>query len=69
MIEEDLIPIILEVIDAIREAYSPFVLSGGTSQPTDTLVTKVLLERLALFRLAIDILSMDSRAPASAIRT
>jgi hypothetical protein len=44
--DRDLIPIVLELIDAIREAYSPFVLSGETSQPTDTLVTKVLLGTL-----------------------
>jgi hypothetical protein len=41
--DEKLTPIILEVIDAIREAYRPFVPVAETGQPTDTLVTKIIL--------------------------
>ena len=39
-----LIPIILEVIDSIRNVYQPFALEvGGGRQVTDTLITKILL--------------------------
>jgi hypothetical protein len=41
--DEVLVPVILDVVEAVREAYAPFVPQGETSQPTDTLVTKVLL--------------------------
>ena len=38
-----LIPNVLELVMAVREAYLPFVPKGGTTQPTDTLLTKVVL--------------------------
>ena len=38
-----LIPQIQELIVAIREAYRPFVATTGSGQPTDTLVTKIIL--------------------------
>ena len=39
----DLVPIILEAITAVREAYRPFAPPSETRQASDTLVTKVLL--------------------------
>ena len=38
-----LVPIILDLIDAIREAYRPFAPSAESRQASDTLVTKVIL--------------------------
>jgi len=41
--DDGMIPAILEVIDGIREAYRPFAPIADSRQPTDTLVTKVIL--------------------------
>jgi hypothetical protein len=41
--DDDLVPTILEVIDGIREAYQPFAPRSDSRQPTDTLITKVIL--------------------------
>jgi hypothetical protein len=40
---DDLVPIILEAIEGIREVYQPFAPGVGSRQPTDTLITKVIL--------------------------
>lgn len=42
----DLVPIILQVVDAVREAYRPFAPQAESRQASDTLVTKVLLGTL-----------------------
>lgn len=39
----NLVPIILETIDAVREAYRPFAPSAESRQASDTLVTKIIL--------------------------
>jgi hypothetical protein len=44
--DENLVPLILEAIKAIREAYRPFAPQTDSSQPTDTLVTKIILGTL-----------------------
>ncbi len=44
--DQKLVPIILEAIDAIREAYRPFPRLAKSRQPTDTLVTKIILGTL-----------------------
>jgi hypothetical protein len=44
--DEELIPVILEAVRAIREAYKPFVTETQPGQPTHTLVTKILLGTL-----------------------
>lgn len=46
--EEDLqlVPRVGELIVGVREAYKPFVAATGSSQPTDTLITKVILMKL-----------------------
>jgi hypothetical protein len=36
-------PCLLELIDGIRQAYKPFAPAAGSAQPTDTLLTKVVL--------------------------
>ena len=41
--DSKLIAIILEAIDAVREAYRPFARSAESRQASDTLVTKVIL--------------------------
>src|SRR5512136_36812 len=41
--DSDLVPIILNVIDSIRKAYSPFVPVKDTRKPTDMIITKVIL--------------------------
>jgi hypothetical protein len=41
--DEELAPIILEAINKVRVAYTPFAQLAGSGPPTDTLVTKVLL--------------------------
>ncbi|MDD8025557.1 MAG: hypothetical protein PHI34_03505 [Acidobacteriota bacterium] len=38
-----LVPRIRDLIDDIRQAYKPFVREKGSAQPTDTLITKVIL--------------------------
>jgi hypothetical protein len=38
-----LIPPMLEAIDGIRRAYKPFAPTTGSAQPTDTLISKVVL--------------------------
>lgn len=38
-----LAPLVGELIVGVRQAYKPFVAATGSSQPTDTLVTKVIL--------------------------
>lgn len=37
------LPTIRELIDGIRQAYKPFAPASGSAQPTDTLITKVVL--------------------------
>jgi hypothetical protein len=37
------VPTIRELIDGVREAYKPFAPVAGSAQPTDTLITKVVL--------------------------
>jgi hypothetical protein len=44
--DRDLVSPILDMIDGIREAYRPFAPATGSRQPTDTLVTKVILGTL-----------------------
>ena len=44
--DKKLVPLILEASEAIREAYRPFVPQTESSQPTDTLVTKIILGTL-----------------------
>lgn len=39
----NLVPIILETIDAVREAYRPFAPSAESRQASETLVTKIIL--------------------------
>lgn len=39
----NLVPIILETINAVREAYRPFAPSAESRQASDTLVTKIIL--------------------------
>jgi len=39
----NLVPIVLETIDAVREAYRPFAPSAESRQASDTLVTKIIL--------------------------
>lgn len=41
--DAELMPIILEAIDAVKEAYRPFAPIADSGQPSDTLVTKVIL--------------------------
>jgi hypothetical protein len=41
-----LVPVIIDLVDAIRNAYRPFAPSTRTAQPTDTLLTKVVLGTL-----------------------
>jgi len=38
-----LVPIVLEAIDAVRDAFRPFTPSAETRQASDTLVTKIIL--------------------------
>ena len=37
------LPLVRELIAGIRQAYKPFAPATGSSQPTDTLITKVIL--------------------------
>jgi hypothetical protein len=41
--DSKLVPVILEAIDIIREAYRPFAPSAESRQASDTLVTKIIL--------------------------
>jgi hypothetical protein len=41
--DRGLIPLILELVDCVRQAYRPFAVGAGSGGPTDTLVTKVIL--------------------------
>lgn len=41
--DTELVPIILEAVDAVREAYRPFAPDAESRQASDTLVTKVIL--------------------------
>ena len=41
--DDELIPLVLELVAGIRRAYKPFATTSGSAQPTDTLVTKVVL--------------------------
>jgi len=41
--DSNLVPIILEAIDTVREAYRPFAPSAESRQASDTLVTKIIL--------------------------
>ena len=43
-----LAPAVMNLVSAIREAYRPFVPATGTAQPTDTLVTKIILGALGI---------------------
>lgn len=42
-VDEELVPVILEAVKAIREAYRPFISETESGQPTYTLLTKVIL--------------------------
>jgi hypothetical protein len=44
--DEKVVPITLEAVAAIHEAYWPFVRLAESGQPTDTLVTKIILGTL-----------------------
>ena len=39
----DFMPVIFELIGGIKRAYEPFAPGGGSTQPTDTLITKIIL--------------------------
>ncbi len=65
--DQKLVPIILEAINAIREAYRPFPRLAKSRQPTDTLVTRSFLGLLDVCQLAIGFSLTDSRPPALAI--
>jgi hypothetical protein len=41
--DNQFVPTIRELIDGVREAYKPFAPVAGSAQPTDTLITKVVL--------------------------
>jgi hypothetical protein len=41
-------PAVMGLVSAIREAYRPFAPVTGTAQPTDTLVTKIILGTLGI---------------------
>jgi hypothetical protein len=41
--DDRFMPQIRELIVALKEAYKPFALNPGSAQPTDTLITKVIL--------------------------
>ncbi len=41
-------PVVMDLVSAIREAYRPYVPVTGTAQPTDTLVTKIILGTLGV---------------------
>lgn len=41
--DKRLIPVILELIEGIREGYKEFVKDTDSGQPTDTLITKIIL--------------------------
>jgi hypothetical protein len=41
--DNQFLPSIRELIDGVRQAYKPFTPAAGSAQPTDTLVTKVVL--------------------------
>ena len=41
--DDQFLPIIRELIDGVRQAYKPFAPAAGSAQPTDTLITKVIL--------------------------
>ena len=41
--DSQLIPLIGELIAGIRQAYKPFAPASGSAQPTDTLITKIVL--------------------------
>jgi hypothetical protein len=44
--DTELLPIVLKAADAVRKAYKPFAPATDSRQPSDTLVTKVLLGTL-----------------------
>ena len=44
--DTELLPAVLKAADAVRKAYKPFVPTADSRQPSDTLVTKVLLGTL-----------------------
>ena len=44
--DTELLPIVLKAADAVRKAYKPFAPTSDSRQPSDTLVTKVLLGTL-----------------------
>lgn len=41
--DSKLTPLLLELVEGIREAYRPFAIANGSAPPTDTLVTKIIL--------------------------
>ena len=41
--DTELLPVVLKAADAVRKAYKPFAPTTDSRQPSDTLVTKVLL--------------------------
>jgi len=42
-VEKALVPTVCELIQELRRAYKPFALRIGSAQPTDTLITKIIL--------------------------
>lgn len=42
-----IVPLICELIGALRQAYKPFVLDAKSTQPTDTLISKIILGTFA----------------------
>ena len=44
--DRDLIPLLIEFVDGIRVTYQPFAPTPRSSQPTDTLISKVILGTL-----------------------
>jgi hypothetical protein len=44
--DKDLLPLVLKAADAVRKRYKPFAPAADSRQPSDTLVTKVLLGTL-----------------------
>jgi len=43
------VPVIIDLIEGVREAYKPFAPATASAQPTDTLITKVVLGTVRMF--------------------
>jgi hypothetical protein len=46
--DAELTPVVMGLVSAVRGAYRPYVPVTGTAQPTDTLVTKIILGTLGI---------------------